>query len=577
MGKIKGKIKPLFNFRSNRARTTWQIVGTIIVIVIIAVIVIVLLIAAGIKGWEYSNSNAFCANMCHNVHPEEPVALQASKHASVKCVECHMGRVGTITAMFKKAGHFKHIFPIIGRSYGRPTFSESLTYSGDSCEGCHYSLSAHSDTLKEIRNYLPDEGNTEKRTYFVLGAGGGDPGVGLYDGSHWHVVNKVEYAAADEEKQEILWVKATRADGSITKYVSEETPVSAEGSEHGEEHAEEHVKTMDCIDCHNRMGHPFTTPEKAIDEALADGRLSRELPYIKKELTVLFTAEYDSQEEALLALDGFEQQYKNEYPEVDVMLGEELGETIEASKELVTRLIFKRPGVTWDQFPDNGGHSAFPGCFRCHDGKHANEEGEVIPLRCNLCHSLPVSAVGEDEAPLIQAASIEEPPSHLETGFLFNHQVLADDWCGSCHGEINYGKDDSGFCSSSACHSRDWEPFSTLETRAHVFPLKDNHEGPACYECHRGEVKPSADCTGCHTAPRSHLAGSCDECHTPKGFIISAAGVVAKADKISHSLDGMDDCLMCHDTQEGFVPAPHGHRIYRKGQCVLCHKTAEGV
>ena len=92
MGKIKGKIKSLFNFKSNRDRTTWQIIGTIIVIAIIAVIVIVLLIGAGIKGWEYSNSNAFCANVCHKVHPEESVAIQGSKHSNVSCVECH-GRV----------------------------------------------------------------------------------------------------------------------------------------------------------------------------------------------------------------------------------------------------------------------------------------------------------------------------------------------------------------------------------------------------------------------------------------------------------------------------------------------------
>ena len=27
--------------------------------------------AAGIAGWEYTNSDEFCAVMCHSVHPEE--------------------------------------------------------------------------------------------------------------------------------------------------------------------------------------------------------------------------------------------------------------------------------------------------------------------------------------------------------------------------------------------------------------------------------------------------------------------------------------------------------------------------
>jgi hypothetical protein len=36
--------------------------------------VIGVMAAVGITGWEYSNSNAFCATMCHDVHPEEIVA-----------------------------------------------------------------------------------------------------------------------------------------------------------------------------------------------------------------------------------------------------------------------------------------------------------------------------------------------------------------------------------------------------------------------------------------------------------------------------------------------------------------------
>ena len=52
--------------------------------------------AAGIAGWEYTNSNAFCTNMCHAVHPEEPVAHADSPHARVNCVECHMGRLSTL-------------------------------------------------------------------------------------------------------------------------------------------------------------------------------------------------------------------------------------------------------------------------------------------------------------------------------------------------------------------------------------------------------------------------------------------------------------------------------------------------
>jgi len=52
-------------------------------------VVFIFLSAASIKTWEYTNSNAFCADVCHNVHLEEAYAHHSSQHVRVKCVECH--------------------------------------------------------------------------------------------------------------------------------------------------------------------------------------------------------------------------------------------------------------------------------------------------------------------------------------------------------------------------------------------------------------------------------------------------------------------------------------------------------
>ena len=59
--------------------------------------------AGSIVAWEYSNSDAFCTNACHAVHPEEPRAHEVSAHARVQCVECHIGRVSTLKAMARPA------------------------------------------------------------------------------------------------------------------------------------------------------------------------------------------------------------------------------------------------------------------------------------------------------------------------------------------------------------------------------------------------------------------------------------------------------------------------------------------
>ena len=51
--------------------------GTVVTL-LVGGIALALVAAGGIVAWEYTNSNAFCANMCHAVHPEEPVAHAAS-------------------------------------------------------------------------------------------------------------------------------------------------------------------------------------------------------------------------------------------------------------------------------------------------------------------------------------------------------------------------------------------------------------------------------------------------------------------------------------------------------------------
>ena len=49
--------------------------GTVTTLVV-GGIALAVLGAGGIVAWEYSNSNAFCTNICHAVHPEEPRRLR---------------------------------------------------------------------------------------------------------------------------------------------------------------------------------------------------------------------------------------------------------------------------------------------------------------------------------------------------------------------------------------------------------------------------------------------------------------------------------------------------------------------
>ena len=50
--------------------------------------------------------------------------------------------------------------------------------------------------------------------------------------------------------------------------------------------------------------------------------------------------------------------------------------------------------VTWGTYPNNLGHTDYPGCFRCHDEAHLTAAKKTISQDCSLCHQ----PVAVDEA-----------------------------------------------------------------------------------------------------------------------------------------------------------------------------------
>jgi len=67
--------------------------------------------------------------------------------------------------------------------------------------------------------------------------------------------------------------------------------------------------------------------------------------------------------------------------------------------------VFPEMGVDWRTYPDNTGHSDFPGCFRCHDGGHRSADGSTIKANCRTCHE--ILARGEPEADVMRRFGIE--------------------------------------------------------------------------------------------------------------------------------------------------------------------------
>jgi hypothetical protein len=589
------KLRQIFSPHNPAVRRTFMIGGVFILGFIVLGVI-------SIQVWEYSNSVAFCSDTCHNVHPEEPSAFQDSLHARVRCTECHMGRLGTMQSIVVKATHFRHLPAVLLNRYGRPTESESMRPANESCERCHWPPAFHGDRVQEITHYLPDEENTEKRTYLILKTGAGGRETGLGFGIHWHITNPIEYIATDEHKQEIRWVRATLPDGRTVEYSDVTNPMTPE------EFVDAKPKVMDCVDCHNRIGHPFPYPEQATDDALAEGRLNPALPFARKEMVDLLSAPYPDQEAALEAIETVRARYETTYPDVAASYPDAIDQAAETAQDLIKRIVFERLGVTWESFPDNAQHKEFAGCFRCHDGKHISPEGESIRLHCNICHSIPVTVGEGDRPPEKPVVYLQEPASHLDANFMADHRFQANGECVECHGEIEFGSDDSSFCANSACHGQAWPEVELDAAFQHPIELTGAHAEVWCHDCHEGVKKPEFECVNCHEPPvEPHFGQTCEDCHTPEGFHPADMGAFehpvplegnhATLDCLACHSAGLDltyECAACHEaptdphfgetcqdchTPDGFKPARMGsfeHPVSLEGEhatldCLDCH------
>ena len=107
-----------------------------------------------------------------------------------------------------------------------------------------------------------------------------------------------------------------------------------------------------------------------------------------------------------------------------------------AFKPSSTRTPFPFMNVTWESHPNNVGHENFPGCFRCHDGKHLSTDNQAIRLECNICHNIPQVAGPGNRLPPISIERRQEPESHHSTTWLAEHRFKFDTTCA----DLPYGR-----------------------------------------------------------------------------------------------------------------------------------------
>lgn len=365
---------------------------------------VVLLTAAAYRGVEHMDSVEFCGLTCHTVMAPEYAAYRESPHSRVACTECHIGPGASWFVRSKFSGT-RQLFAVAFGTYSRPIPSpvRHLRPSRETCEQCHWPQKFLGDKLVVRKRYDNDEASTPLTTVLVLKLGGRtwNGAVGIH-GRHLapsapraggdgreaprraeEAVERIHYVATDAHRQVIPRVMYRDDEGKDVEFVSTEvktTPDQEAGAEH---------RAMDCIDCHNRPTHAFELPEKAVDKAITEGRISRELPFIKKKsVEILKTPYADGDAAARSIAPALAAYYQSTYPEIYRKNRGQIEAAGEQLRAIYARNVFPEMKLSWGTHPNNIGHDDFPGCFRCHDDSHKSTSGRVITQDCGACHTI---------------------------------------------------------------------------------------------------------------------------------------------------------------------------------------------
>jgi len=367
---------PVIDLRRPRHR---RIAAAVVALTAVNIVIVSL---AAYGGVHYMDSPEFCGQVCHTTMEPQYVAHQVWPHARVACTECHVGPGAGAFVEAKLAGT-RQLLQVMTNNVPKPVPPppELIRTARETCEGCHWAETFRGDQVRVIREFASDEANTETTTTLRLHIGGGSSRLATGTGIHWHMNldNQIDFVATDDREETIPYVRLTDRQGTVREFFAE--GVTAEDI------ADRPRRRMDCMDCHNRPAHTFfVTPERAIDAAIADGRIPRELPFVRREAVAAVSEGYADRAGGLEAIaeriTGF-------YTSRGIVDAAAVERAAAATQDVWAHNVFPAMNVTWGTYSSHIGHIDAPGCFRCHDDSHATPDGRVVSQDCELCHTLP--------------------------------------------------------------------------------------------------------------------------------------------------------------------------------------------
>jgi hypothetical protein len=334
-------------------------------------------------------TDQFCGQSCHVMKPQF-LANGRTAHRNVECVDCHVlpGASGFVRA---KMNGTRQLVELVLNTYPRPVppalQRNRLASSAETCERCHARSTDLGQPLRILSKFKDDEKNTPIQTVLVMNVGGGSsPGI---HGAHLGPGVEIRYRTSDPKRQTI---GAVEYRNSRTNRAAVYTVPNAKDSG-GQEFL------MQCADCHNRQGHSFEQPDRAVDAAMAAGEIPLGLPFAHKTAVEILKADYKNEGEARSKIPAaFTAFYTQKYGDVASKRSADISNAGKVLAEIYNRNVFPELGVKWGTYATNLGHADNFGCFRCHDESHATPAKKALSQDCSLCHN-PLAM--EEEAPAV--------------------------------------------------------------------------------------------------------------------------------------------------------------------------------
>ena len=414
---------PVVDFNDPKQRRVFFTFGS-------GTIIFLMLIGLGsYEGFHYTESTTFCGTVCHEVMKPEYVAYQHSSHAKVACVECHIGGGANWTVKSKLSGLYQ-VYSVAFNKFPTPipTPIENLRPARETCEECHWPEKFYSSHMAVEKHYLPDEDNTEWDIHLKMKIGPENSALGLKEGIHWHI-NKnvqVEYVSTDSQRENIPWVRYTDTKtGEVVEYQDESYSLTTGQFDSLE------IRTMDCMDCHNRPSHDYKSQVSFINNAMTAGIIPKELPDIKSLSMEILAVDFPTTDSAMKYIEfAVNEYYEIMHEDLFAQKKNLIAKAILGIQEEFKLNIFPEMKVKWDAYPNQIGHLEFNGCFRCHNNKQQDGNGRFISMDCNLCHTIVAQGVPDT----LQVTTINDALEFVHPND--PNQAWKEKLCVECHKDL---------------------------------------------------------------------------------------------------------------------------------------------